>query len=723
MKKFILFPIVLCQYFAIILKAQEVKVLDFHYESLKHSEPQSSATCDKYGNLYYDALIVAPPEDSIRKDSAVLYKRNPQGRILWERKFGSRSVGASSVITNIQCYDSLIYVLLNYSVKTRIYDTVLVAPTPIDPLNPYSSNVLIITNLDGKLKKIQSIGYGTQLIVNNILKIDSSNIIFNAIFSRDINLSPCGGNLIEIPSNSLYNFAWIKLKKNLSFDTIQLSRFQGSLLSPGYNADNNLKYYLFSGYFTNEDTMRFSNIKHKTSLSAAPFLFILDKDGKVTKAIYGLPGPVAQPEVGAYTRYAIDDSLGNIYCLLSCYGSFKFAGLVVGKVSDQSHVVVKLDSNGNGIWQKTFTTDGFYAFGNGIRYNRHTNKIWLQGTISDTFTIGGYNFAENPNSRKRVFVARMNKDGNIEFVKIIGYDAPSGGFNYLVQGTDTAGNSYTLLNSSFQFSCKAECFSSPNVPTFSADSLYYIWLKIGPCTLKKDSIKNSWPTCQGSRQIKAFYKSEYGPMKYNWSNGDTGQTFTTNNGGQYKLIVSDGTCCADTQTFQVPFSIQLPQPAITGATAGQQGLNQMYQISVPDSVAIQWAVTGGIIVAGQGTDSVAVLWQTAGFGQLVASVSDVGGFCSKADTLNVLITSGKTKLQASVWQVAPNPTDGQLHIKGKSSAMVSYAVYNVLGKQCLAGKAEGASFGIGIGFLPKGVYQLRLESRDGIWVEKVVKAP
>ena len=99
----------------------------------------------------------------------------------------------------------------------------------------------------------------------------------------------------------------------------------------------------------------------------------------------------------------------------------------------------------------------------------------------------------------------------------------------------------------------------------------------------------------------------------------------------------------------------------------------------------------------------------------------MGGFCAKADTLHVLITSGKAKLQAGLWSIAPNPTNGMLQVKGKATAAVSYTVYNVLGILCASGKAETATFGIDLGPLPKGVYQLRLESKAGLWVEKVVR--
>ena len=69
----------------------------------------------------------------------------------------------------------------------------------------------------------------------------------------------------------------------------------------------------------------------------------------------------------------------------------------------------------------------------------------------------------------------------------------------------------------------------------------------------------------------------------------------------------------------------------------------------------------------------------------------------------------------------PNPGSGWLQIKSKANTAVSYAVFNAIGKLCASGRSDTATFGLDLGSLAKGVYQLRLAGKESVWVEKMVR--
>lgn len=70
--------------------------------------------------------------------------------------------------------------------------------------------------------------------------------------------------------------------------------------------------------------------------------------------------------------------------------------------------------------------------------------------------------------------------------------------------------------------------------------------------------------------------------------------------------------------------------------------------------------------------------------------------------------------------LAPNPTDGVIHITA-SNAMMSVEVYDQLGRKVISRKADGNGAEIDLGDLPSGVYTVGVLTDSGITVRKIIR--
>lgn len=699
--------------------AQPVRTLDFSTgkEPLNYGGSECSAV-DEAGNFYYEMAKVGFLNDTIRNDTIILTRLNNKGHIAWQQKFGG--AGTNGFISAMTVFENKLFLSICFNGKIAIGDSIYTTPT--DTLDATALNfgtTLLQMDSSGNLVSNRIIGYGRDFYINNFLSFKQNSIVASALFTDLVDFLPLGIHRIFLPGQPSQNFCYLELDSNFEF---LFARHSDNIFCNTAPFNNLIrKDNVLCGRFK-KDSLTFGNVKIGTDFyDYCPFLFILDSTKNVSKVVQGKNTIPGQPIIDGYTFSVADDSAGNIYCLVKCYGAYEFAGLTIGKPNDASFSLLKLDLQGNGIWQKTITTNGFWWFGRPMSFDRKANKIWLRTAVQDTFSLGEYHFSEPPTEDHKIAIARLDANGNVEFVKVIGFDSDAS-IIYGSIGIDSSGNFYSLMESNFPDPFRADCFEAPQIAAFPPnDTVRQYWLKIGPCTLKKDSIHMTISPCSDENIIKAHYSSLTGPVRYEWSTGDTNHIFTPPGGGQYRLIVSDVTCCADTQYFQIPYFPQIPQPIIAGINSVGLGSAQSYAVLVPDSLVVQWTISGGQIESGQSSDSIAVSWQQAGIGQVIVVVSDSSGQCTKTDTLFVLISGTSKRFSPVSWKATPNPTTGLVHVRGSKSEEVEYNLFDIQGKNCFKGKSDSSDFEINLEGLPKGIFGLQLKTRREQWVLKISK--
>ncbi|MDC0304126.1 lamin tail domain-containing protein [Flavobacteriales bacterium] len=145
-----------------------------------------------------------------------------------------------------------------------------------------------------------------------------------------------------------------------------------------------------------------------------------------------------------------------------------------------------------------------------------------------------------------------------------------------------------------------------------------------------------------------------------------------------------------------------------------------YAISQPGTeYSISWVEENGLITSGQGTNSVDVIWDGTGFGELVVSITN--GVCTSYDTLSVSdITVGIVQEKIEETKVSPNPSTGIFTVNVPDQSNIQVSVYDALGKLVTASNEIGF-FNLDLSDVPVGVYILRLDTESGTLTKKLVR--
>jgi len=97
--------------------------------------------------------------------------------------------------------------------------------------------------------------------------------------------------------------------------------------------------------------------------------------------------------------------------------------------------------------------------------------------------------------------------------------------------------------------------------------------------------------------------------------------------------------------------------------------------------------------------------------------------CTTEDTFTVAPASSYTsinKLNTSEIRIYPNPFSSSIHIEGKG--LIRIVLYDALGRTIQNSQAEGSTFTLeSLQGLPSTIYLLKIETEDGIIIQKVVK--
>ncbi len=125
-----------------------------------------------------------------------------------------------------------------------------------------------------------------------------------------------------------------------------------------------------------------------------------------------------------------------------------------------------------------------------------------------------------------------------------------------------------------------------------------------------------------------------------------------------------------------------------------------------------WTVTNGLIISGQGTNTVEVTWGAAGQGTITAEAFDTGAPCERMQTMEVLVgppLAGDCDSELTV-RIYPNPVKSVLQVETEGSCVAFLRILTASGSlvesRAFNGQYDASN-------LSKGVYILEMSNEEG----------
>lgn len=182
-----------------------------------------------------------------------------------------------------------------------------------------------------------------------------------------------------------------------------------------------------------------------------------------------------------------------------------------------------------------------------------------------------------------------------------------------------------------------------------------------------------------------------------------------------------------------PFSDELevsvsatPMPVISGLNEvcnDDQGI--AYNTAYTEGSYYTWAVTGGTIASGQGSNEVLVDWSDPGAGSIVVTEMTAQGCENASENFDVTIDdcTGLGEFQQARLNMYPNPASQQLTLSGRMEVPGNYQVkvFNHFGQVMYEGHMSISnsqfSLEIPVRELPAGIYSVKISGDTGIVAE------
>ncbi|WP_192347351.1 YCF48-related protein [Algoriphagus sp. Y33] len=199
-----------------------------------------------------------------------------------------------------------------------------------------------------------------------------------------------------------------------------------------------------------------------------------------------------------------------------------------------------------------------------------------------------------------------------------------------------------------------------------------------------------------------------------------------NSPGSQELRLVQENSCGKADPILKEITVNLP-PEQPGEVRGevQTGLWEVeYAVPAQNAVNFQWTVSdeGGVILLGQGTEKVTVLWVKEGDFQLtVTPENECNEGVSRILDVNVdVITALPEKTDLSV-RIYPNPSSGTVNLQLGGGNYISLEVINAFGQVIQTIGMSNATKEISLEHLPRGMNLIRLYTTGSdVLVRKVI---
>ena len=211
-----------------------------------------------------------------------------------------------------------------------------------------------------------------------------------------------------------------------------------------------------------------------------------------------------------------------------------------------------------------------------------------------------------------------------------------------------------------------------------------------------------------------------GMNDYFWSNGAFTSSIDVAQSGSYYVAVVNSYGCIDTSSIYVTTLHSLPNVSqIIGDTSGVDPLQQyVYVVSQNAGSTYSWNITNGVIVSGQGTNVVTVMWSQASNGQL--TVIEDNGYCQDSSSIAVSTTFSLSEFVANPVIIYPNPSQGKFKFEMKYSEEVQVRIVNGQGRLISVMEFENQDFMIDLSDYPPGVYNAVVETKRDIQTARLI---
>ncbi|MFN4971689.1 MAG: T9SS type A sorting domain-containing protein, partial [Bacteroidota bacterium] len=195
-------------------------------------------------------------------------------------------------------------------------------------------------------------------------------------------------------------------------------------------------------------------------------------------------------------------------------------------------------------------------------------------------------------------------------------------------------------------------------------------------------------------------------LPYVWN----GLTFTSA-GTQTKTGLTNAVGCDSTATLNLTVNSNPVADTILGPqTSLYPVTNYTYTVTQQLNTSYNWTIQNGIIVSGQGTNSVIVQWINAGTGQIQVEVTSAQG-CKDSSALNLSVLNvGVQDIDKDhAIQIYPNPTKSSVKLKVDNRLIgKQYRLTDTKGKVVLSGVITVEDDIIDLDELSNGMYFLTL---------------
>lgn len=195
--------------------------------------------------------------------------------------------------------------------------------------------------------------------------------------------------------------------------------------------------------------------------------------------------------------------------------------------------------------------------------------------------------------------------------------------------------------------------------------------------------------------------------------------------GSHEIRVVLENTCGKAAPVLKPISVNLP-PDQPGEISGeiQTGLwEEEYEIPAQEGVNLKWQVSneGGIILGGQGTEKITVLWEKEGDFQLSVTPENE---CNEGEArildVNVNVITGLPEKEDLRFRIYPNPSFGNLHVELGEGNYESLEVINAFGQVIQSVELTNGDRGITLEHLPTGLNLIQLYTGSNVIIRKVI---
>ncbi len=207
-----------------------------------------------------------------------------------------------------------------------------------------------------------------------------------------------------------------------------------------------------------------------------------------------------------------------------------------------------------------------------------------------------------------------------------------------------------------------------------------------------------------------------GASTYQWNQGiSNGIAFNLNTSGTYTVTGTDNNGCSNTSSISLT---AVPVPSgfiISGDTLVITPQQYTYSVALAAGESVNWIITGGNLISGQGTASVVVTWNQTPPNSISAAITNVLG-CGDTVSQPVLVTGsvGLGETHAIAMRLYPNPARDRIRMDFTSATKREIRITDAAGR--LMGSWNSTDIRMEIPLestWPEGLYQVMVTGENG----------